>query len=124
MSRVISTLIIFSITLNLFSNMLIASGAAATLGLGNQVEIGGDKAAQTAQDESSEVETGSPTGSTLFGMYNVLTTKLGQIRAVVFAAPYMLYNAGVPGAITGMFEVLFGIVYTMGIIKFLRGFSF
>jgi len=104
--------------------MLISSGAAETLGLSGQVEVGGDDAADTAKQQSSEISTGAPTGSTLFGLYNVLAGTLGAMYEIAFAGPVMLSNAGVPSAITDMLSVIIGVVYALGVISFLRGFDF
>lgn len=117
-------MVVFFLAINLFSNMLLASGAAATLGLSGQVEVGGDQAADTAQSQSNEISTGAPTGSTLFGLYNVLAGILGTIYEVVFAGPVMLENAGVPSALTNMLSAIVGVVYAMGLISFLRGYDF
>ena len=119
--RSIQLLTVFFLTLNLFSGVLIGTGAAADIGLGGQLTTGGDKAVDDATKSAKKVNTGAPTGQTLFGMYNVLSQTLGQIRQVAFGGPAMLYNLGVPGAITGMMEVLVGVIYAFGLIKFLRG---
>jgi hypothetical protein len=117
-------MVVFFLSINLFSGMLITSGAAETLGLSGQVEVGGDDAAETAQSQSNEISTGAPTGSTLFGLYNVLAGILGTIYEVVFAGPVMLSNAGVPSPITDMLTAVIGVVYAMGLISFLRGYDF
>lgn len=124
MGRLLSTMLVFFLALNLFSGMLLSSGAAATLGLGGQVEVGGDEKTDKATDASDKISTGAPTGSTLFGMYNVLAGILGTMYQVAFAGPVMLENAGVPGAISGMLKALVGMVYALGIIQFLRGYGF
>lgn len=124
MGRLLSTMVVFFFALNAFSGLLLTSGAAATLGISGQVEVGGDDAAQTAESQSEEISTGAPTGSTLFGLYNVLAGILGQIYEVVFAGPVMLRNAGVPESITNMLTAIVGLVYAMGLVSFLRGFDF
>ena len=121
MARLIEGLIVFSLALNLWSGMLVVSGAADDAGIAGLVETGGDENVETAKQEAGEVSTGAPTGSTLFGMYNVLANTLGTLRAVVFGAPAMLYNLGTPSYITTPMEIVFGVVYSLGIIKFLRG---
>lgn len=117
----IEGLIVFSLALNLWSGMLVVSGAADDAGIGGLVETGGDKNVETAQQEAGEVNTGAPTGSTLFGMYNVLANFLGTLRTVVFGAPAMFFNLGTPSYVTTPMEVVFGVVYSLGIVKFLRG---
>lgn len=119
--RIVEVMVVFFLTMNLFSGMLISTGAAADIGLGNQVEVGGDEDADEAESAAEEISTGSPTGETLFGMYNVLAKTLGQIRTIALGGPQMLGNAGVPGFITAPMEAIMLVVYGIAIIKFLRG---
>jgi len=119
--KILEVTVVFFLVMNLFSGMLIATGAAADVGLGGQLTTGGDQNVQEAQDATQNIDTGAPTGQTLFGLYNVLAGTLGTLRQVAFGGPAMLYNLGVPGALTGMAEVLIGFVYAFAIIKFLRG---
>lgn len=121
MVRVIELLTVFFLSLNLFSGMLITSGVAADIGLGGQVQVGGGDAKSDLENSASEISSGAPTGSTLFGQINVLGDTLGAIRTMAFGGPTMLANAGVPGFITTPLGVLVGVVYAFGIIKFLRG---
>lgn len=77
MSRAINTMLIFLFSLMLFGGLLQSSGVASTLGLG--LQIGGTAAADsTTQTAQQAVETGAPTGDTLFGLYNVLGGRLFQ----------------------------------------------
>lgn len=119
--KIIEVMVVFFLSMNLFSGMLISTGAAQDIGLGGQVEVGGDGDAEAAQQSAEEISTGSPTGSTLFGMYNVLAKTLGQLRTIVLGGPAMLSNAGVPSFITRVMEAVMLVVYGIGIVKFLRG---
>lgn len=119
--RIIEVMVVFFLAMNLFSGMLISTGVAADIGLDGQVGVGGDDAADQAQNSAEEISTGAPTGSTLFGMYNVLAKTLGQLRTIAFGGPAMFANAGVPGFITVPMEAVMAVVYGIGIIKFLRG---
>ncbi len=119
--RILELLVVFFLALNLFSGMLVATGVASDIGLGGQLEVGGDQDANTAEQSAQNISTGAPTGSTLFGMYNVLADTLSQLRVIVLGGPAMLYNAGVPGFITTPMEVMMAVVYGVGIIMFLRG---
>lgn len=121
MVRAIQLMVVFFLSLNLFTGVLIGTGVGEDIGLGGQVAVGGDEKVDTVQDETSEVNTGAPTGSTLFGMYNVLSGTLGTISTIAFGGPAMLNNAGVPSALTDMLKIIIGVVYAIGIIKFLRG---
>lgn len=119
--RIIEVMVVFFLSLNLFSGMLISTGVAHDIGLGGQVEVGGDERADQAQSSAEEISTGAPTGQTLFGMYNVLAETLSQIRTIALGGPAMLSNAGVPGYITGPIEAVMLVTYGIGLIKFLRG---
>lgn len=120
MARPVTTLVIFFIAFNLFATMLMATGVAGMLGL--DANVGGDSAVNDRVGDSDGVETGSSTGSTLFGMYNVLSQQVGGFFAVVFPGLNMLNRAGVPSYITsGFLGPLFSIMITIGIMSFLRG---
>jgi len=121
MAKLLPTLAIFALSVNLFSALLMGSGAAATLGI--TAEVGGDQAVQSAQSQAGAFATGAPTGSTLFGMYNVLSGVLSTLAAPVTALPGMLSRLGVGGAFTGLIQGVLLVVYAMGIASFLRGYS-
>jgi len=117
----IELLVIFTMGLNLFSGMLIASGAAADLHLAGQINVGGDEQVDDAVDATSNISTGAPTGSTLFGSYNVLANQLGNIRKIAYAGPVILGNLGTPSYITTPMSLFITVIYGFGIIKFFRG---
>lgn len=120
MARPITTLAIFFLALNLFAGMVMATGIGGMLGL--ETDLGGDEEVDDAVRESGNVSSGAPTGSTLFGMYNVLAGLLSTLAAPITAGPTMLRQAGVPEAITNSFLTpLISVVYAIGIISFLRG---
>jgi hypothetical protein len=119
--KTLELLIIFTMSINLFSGMLIASGAAQDMGLGGQVNVGQDDKVDSVIRESQNVSTGAPTGSTLFGSYNVLSNTLGRLRVIVYAFPAMLGNMGAESWVTAPLEGLITVVYALGIIKFFRG---
>lgn len=119
MARPVTTLVVFFVAFNLFASMLMASGAAAAIGI--DAEVGGDDAVADQTDRSG-VDSGSPTGSTLFGMYNVLSGQLSDIFGVIFPGLRMLERAGVPDEITGLFlGPLFSLFIVIGVMSFLRG---
>jgi hypothetical protein len=119
--RFLKLLVVGSLALNLWANLLIGTGIAADIGLDGRFEVGGDDAAGDAAAAVDDVKTGAPTGNTLFGLYNVIATTLGTIGQIAFAAPTMLSNLGIPGAFTDMLGVLISVTYAIGIIEFLRG---
>lgn len=121
MAKLLPILAIFALSLNLFSGLLIGTGAAA--GLGISPEVGGDSTVEESTSQAESFQSGSPTGSTLFGMYNVIAGVLGTLASPVTALPNMLNTAGVPGAITGMMKGILAVVYALGLASFLRGYS-
>jgi len=121
MAKVLPTLAIFALTVNLFAGVMVTTGAAATLGV--TTEVGGDRQVEQAQEEAGGFESGAPTGQTLFGMYNVIAGVLATIAAPVTALPNMLRRLGTPGAITGMLQGLLVVIYGLGVASFLRGYS-
>jgi hypothetical protein len=120
MAKLVPILAIFALCLNLMSGLLISTGAAATLGI--QPEVGGDQAVSDAEQQADTFRTGAPTGSTLFGMYNVLAGVLGTLASPVTALPTMLHQAGTPKPLTDMMKVILGVIYALGAVSFLRAY--
>lgn len=120
MARPVTTLVVFFIAFNLFAGMLMATGVASMMGL--NAEVGGDDAVNKRVQNSEDVDSGTSTGDTLFGMYNVLSTQLGGFFGAIFPGLNMLNRAGVPQFITGGFlGPLFSIAIFVDIVSFLRG---
>jgi len=100
--------------------MLMASGIAPMLGI--TANVGGDEQVEDSVQQAEESRTGSPTGSTLFGMYNVLVQTLTVLAGTITAGPTMLRRAGVPTMITtGILQPMFAVVMGIGVVSFLRG---
>lgn len=111
-------LVVFFVAFNLFATVLLSTGAAAALHL--DADVGGDETVDQAQD--SEVDSGTSTGSTLFGMYNVLTEQVGQFFHSIMPGLQMLNRAGVPSYITGgILGPLFSVIIFVDLVSFLRG---
>lgn len=120
MARPVTTLLIFFLAMNLFAGLLMNTGVAADMGI--ETNIGGDTAVENTTSYANDtVDTGTSTGSTLFGMYNVLTEGVNTIISTVTAGHIMLAQAGVPTPITNMLNVMFGVVIALDIISFARG---
>lgn len=120
MSRPVTTLVIFFVAFNLFAGMLAATGVSSMLGL--DAQVGEDDAVDQRVSDSDEIRSGPGGGSTLFGMYNVLSTQLGGFFGMIFPGLRMLNRAGVPGFITfGFLAPLFSLMTGIGIMSFLRG---
>jgi len=121
MARPITLLAVFLISFSLFSQMLISTGVAATLGL--NTAVGGEDATENAVTKSEDkVDTGASTGDTLFGLYNVGASQLKSILGVFNPGLKMMGNAGVPSPIVeGMLMPIVTIVKFIGVLSFLRG---
>jgi hypothetical protein len=127
MGRPITLLAIFMISLSLFAQLMLSTGAAAAIGL--DTRVGGQEATDKVQKQSEEVESGSPTGSTLFGMYNVLVSQIKNLLGILNPGLRMMYNVGVPPAIVGgpntvgFLRPLFTVIKFVGVVSFLRGYD-
>jgi len=122
MARPVTTLVIFFFAFNLFAGMLLTTGVAGTLGV--DANVGEDQEFNETKNDAKDVSTGTSTGSTLFGMYNVLSSQLGKngIFGTIFPGLRMLRRAGVPAFITeGFLGPLFSVMMAIGMISFLRG---
>jgi len=129
MSRPVTTLVVFFISLNLLAGVVNMTGIASATGLGTQV--GGEDIDNGVPEES--VSTGAPTGQTLFGMYNVLAGQLSKLFGVIYPGLGMLRNTIVPSWIVGnpqagsafakvgILAPLMSVLITIDIISFLRG---
>lgn len=107
-------------TFSLFSQLLLTSGVAGVLGI--NAHVGGGDEVDKAVSQAKETRTGSPTGSTLFGMYNALVQVVTVLTGTITAGPTMLRRAGVPSMITtGILQPLFIVVMGVGVVSFLRG---
>ena len=120
MARPITQLAIFFLAFNLFSGFVMATGLGAMVGV--ETSVGGDQAVENATSQAEEYQTGAPTGSTLFGMYNVLSIGLSTLTAPITAGPTMLSQVGMPSALKNMVLIpIISVVYAIGILSFTRG---
>lgn len=122
MAKLLPALAIFALALNLWAGVMMSSGAAATMGI--DTAVGGDDAVEQSQEQAEGFRSGAPTGSTLFGMYNVLSGVLSTLAMPVTALPTMLRRAGTPTVITNaLLRPILITVYALGTVSFLRGYS-
>lgn len=117
MARPVTTLLVFFICFNLFAGMLMSTGTADAIGLGDTNVGGGD----AEEEVDTDVPTNDGIGDTLFGLWNALSNFLGGWAEYLTPGIQMLENAGLPSEITGMFRVLFGVLIAIDVISFLRG---
>jgi hypothetical protein len=122
MARPVTLLVVFFVSLNLLSGAMLSTGVADMLGI--DANVGEDDAVSERVSNAESVSSGTSTGSTLFGMYNVLSEQLSAFFGVIFPGLRMLERAGVPQVITGgILGPLFSIFIFVGIASFLRGWS-
>ncbi len=122
MARPVTTLVIFFVAFNLFAGMLLTTGVAGMLGV--DANVGEDKKINQTTQNAEDVSSGTSTGSTLFGMYNVLAGQLGKngFFGTLFPGLRMLHRSGVPMFITeGFLGPLFSMMMAIGMVSFLRG---
>jgi hypothetical protein len=122
MAKVLPILAIFALGLSVFSGLLVQTGAAATMGI--NPAVGGEDKVDQATSQAEGFKSGAPTGSTLFGMYNVVTGVVSTLTLPVTGLPNMLELAGTPEPITNrVVKPILMVIYGLGIASFLRGFS-
>jgi hypothetical protein len=120
MARPVTTLVVFFVSINLIASVFMATGVAAMLHL--DANVGGDEAVNDTVAAGKSVSTGSSTGSTLFGMYNVLANQVGGFYDVIYPGLHMFERAGVPGYITdGILGNLFSVLIFIDVVSFVRG---
>jgi len=121
MARPITTLAIFFLALSLFSQLLLTTGVAATVGL--DAQIGGQDASdEVTKEAEGQVESGATSGDTLFGLYNVLATQVENLLGIFNPGLRMMDNAGVPSPIVNILLMpLASLVKFIGIVSLLRG---
>lgn len=122
MARPVTALVVFFLAFQLFAVMLSGTGVAATIGL--DVTIGEQAATDSLTSTTDEVPTGSPTGGTLFGLYNVVGSFMSSVYDYVFPGLRMLNRAGVPAYITDRFlGDIFTVLIAIDIAAFVRGYE-
>lgn len=118
MARPVTLLVVFFLAMNLLA------AAVPAHAIGIDTNVGGDEVQERTPDpnEAENVSSGAPTGSTLFGMYNVLSTQISNLFGAVFPGLRMLERAGMPGEITyGILAPIFALLIFVDVISFLRG---
>lgn len=122
MAKVLPVLAIFALGLSVFSGLLVQTGAAATMGI--SPSVGGQDEVDQATSQAEGFKSGAPTGSTLFGMYNVVSGVYSTLALPVTGLPNMLKLAGTPAPITNrIIQPILVVIYALGVASFLRGFN-
>lgn len=98
MGRASTQIVIVLVLMTAASNAIMASGVGAALGVapttGAQGEI------DDVQDSADSIQPSQGPTETLFSLYNSVTGVFNNIYGVIFAAPLMLINIGVPTWLT------------------------
>lgn len=121
MAKALTLLVVFFLSVNLFSGMLITTGAAATLGI--DAETGESERAEEITQGDNDLATGSPTDGTLFGLYNVVSSQIAGLFEFIFPGLAMLGRLGVPNFIINVLGGVFSLILTLGVASFVRGYD-
>lgn len=119
MSRFSVYAVVFFVALNAGAVAFQTTGLAGDLGIDASVD---DDNINEASNQG-DVPTGSGSGSTLFGLYNVLGGFLSDIFGVIFPGLGLLNRAGVPAWMTNLVGTVIGAIITFDIASFIRGFD-
>jgi hypothetical protein len=121
MGRITTTLTLFFIIFNVWAGILMSTGVAPMIGM--DAEVGADRQIESTTNDARNVSTGTGLGSTLFGMYNVLSSGAADIFDLMFPGLVMLQRAGVPDYLTKLMGPLFVAIFATDMLSFLRGFD-
>ncbi len=122
MAKPVTLLVVFFVSLNLFAGVMMSTGVAGMLGL--DATVGEDDAVNKRVQNGQNVTSGTSTGGTLFGMYNVLSQQVGGFYNVIYPGLHMLERAGVPTYITDdILGNVFSIMIFISVVSFLRGYN-
>lgn len=119
--RVSIYIALFLVFMTAGANMLISTGVAAEMGI--DPATGNDEQIDHANDNASEIDAGSGTGGTLFGMYNSIAQPLGSIYDIVTAGPAMLKLTPIPNAFIDFLFAGATIIVGLDTIAFFRGYE-
>jgi len=126
--KVVELAAVFFIALTLTGNMLFVTGITEQLGISGGPPSSSE-ALGDATGSAEDVTTGAPTGSTLFGAYNVLVGQISTVLGIINPSLKIFYNLGVPGYLVGgggnigLLPPIFTVLKGLAIMEFFRGFS-
>lgn len=95
MGRASTQIVIFLVLLTAASNAIMASGVGAALGVAPST--GAQDQIDQVQQDAETIEPTQGNTETLFSLYNSVTSVFSDLYGVIFAAPLMLINIGLPG---------------------------
>ena len=114
MPRPATVIAIFFVTMNIFAGIFLGLHIDDTIGLDGKIQQQGD----IADKGEFDIQTGTGTGSTLFGMYNVVLKQFTGFLENIFPAIYLFRVAGMPA------DVLAGATSLLGTIAFIDGLAY
>lgn len=112
-------LVIILFLLNASAGLMVASGYAEDIGI--SLTPGADEELNTAEDTAQNVSAGSSIGQTLFGLLAAAAKTANTIFTVIFIAPIMFQNLGVPTWITTFVFAPMYIIVGIDILQILTG---
>lgn len=119
MTRTSMNLVVILFLLNASAGLLVASGFAADIGI--DLDPGADDELDTANETAQSIQTGSSIGETLFGALAAAGKTATTIFSVIFIAPLMFENLGVPTWITAFVFAPMYIIVGYDILNILTG---
>lgn len=99
MARATVQIVIGLMLLTAASNAIMFSGVGAALDI--QPSTGAEGQVAETQEDASQIEPSQGNTDTLFSLYTSVTSTMNQVFQIVFAAPLMFINLGVPTWLTG-----------------------
>lgn len=119
--RVSVWIVLFLLFFNAGAGMLINQGVADDMGI--DPATGNDERLEQANESASNINPGSGTGGTLFGLYNALAQTLETIFNAVMPGAAMLKAAGFPNFFVDFLFTAAFIIVGLDTIAFFRGYE-
>jgi len=105
--------------LNASAGLMVASGFAEDVGV--ELDPGAGDELDAVNESSQNVSTGSSIGQTLFGTIAEVAKTAQSIFSIIFIAPIMFQNLGVPSFITAFVFAPMYIYVSVDILNVLTG---
>lgn len=112
-------LVIILFLLNASAGLMVASGYAADIGI--DLDPGADDELDKANETAQNIQTGSSIGETLFGALAAAAKTVTTIFTVIFIAPLMFNNLGVPTWLTAFVFAPMYIIVGIDVLQVLTG---
>lgn len=119
MGRPSTQIAIFLVLLTAASNLILFSGVGAALGVAPSTGTPGQ--VEQVQEDADQLEPSQGQQDTLFGIFTSGTSALTDIYQVIFAAPLMFVNLGVPNWLTTFVFAPMAIVVLADVYHLLSG---